>query len=133
MRKKFNLKKLGVIITDSHSIPLRRGSIGFALGYFGFKPLRSYLGKRHLTGRNMRMTRANLVDGLAAAAVLTMGEGGEQTPFAILRDVPGMEFINKPFVPRGKFEKFEVSIKEDIFRPILDNNVWKKKKHPGRR
>jgi len=130
LRKKFKLKNLGVVITDSHSQPLRRGSIGFALSYFGFKPLRSYLGKRHLTGRRMRMTRANLVDGLAAAAVLTMGEGGEQTPFAILRDVPDMEFINKPFVPRGKFEQFEVPIKEDIFQPILDSKIWQKKKHP---
>jgi len=128
LRKKFKLKNLGVIITDSHSMPLRRGSVGFALGYFGFRPLRSYLGKKHLTGRPMRMTRANLVDGLAAAAVLAMGEGGEQTPFAIMKGVPSIEFINTTYRPSGKHESFEVPIEQDIFRPLFETKVWKTRK-----
>ena len=76
----------------------------------------------------MRMTRANLVDGLAAAAVLAMGEGGEQTPFAIMKGVPSIEFINTTYRPSGKHESFEVPIEQDIFRPLFETKVWKTRK-----
>src|SRR3989344_8199590 len=39
LRKKYKVKELGVIITDSHTIPLRRGVVGISLAYYGFTPL----------------------------------------------------------------------------------------------
>ena len=45
LRKKFNIKDLGVIITDSRLTPLRQGVVGYAIGYFGFNPIKDYRGK----------------------------------------------------------------------------------------
>src|SRR3989344_4516367 len=36
LRNKYKVKKLGVIITDSHTIPLRWGVLGISLAYYGF-------------------------------------------------------------------------------------------------
>src|SRR5262249_25061801 len=40
LKKKFHLKKLGVMAVDSHLIPLRAGTMGISTGFFGFEPLR---------------------------------------------------------------------------------------------
>jgi F420-0:gamma-glutamyl ligase len=38
------------------------------------------------------MTKVNVADALAAAAVLVMGEGSEQTPLVVIGDVPFVTF-----------------------------------------
>ncbi|MBI3282478.1 putative folate metabolism gamma-glutamate ligase, partial [Candidatus Curtissbacteria bacterium] len=38
IRRAKKIKKLGVIISDSCSIPLRLGAVGVAIGFFGFEP-----------------------------------------------------------------------------------------------
>ncbi|MEK7582601.1 MAG: coenzyme F420-0:L-glutamate ligase [Patescibacteria group bacterium] len=97
IRKKFvrhfSHKHLGVLITDTKSVPLRVGTIGRAIGYAGFEPLKSYIGEKDLFGRKGRFTQSNVADALAASAVFIMGEGDEQTPIAIIRDAP-VHFIN---------------------------------------
>lgn len=127
LKKKFRLKKLGVIITDSHTVPLRRGLVGFALGYYGFAPLRTYAGRKNLFGRKMKITQANLADGLASAAVVVMGEGGERTPLAVISGVEGIRFINKAYQTGNPLERFEVPLKEDLFYPLLSGTMWKGK------
>ncbi len=87
-KKRYARKRLGVIITDTRIYPLRVGTMGVALGWAGFEPIRSYIGEPDLFGRVLRHTRANIVHALAVAAVLTMGEGREQTPVAIIHDAP---------------------------------------------
>lgn len=119
LRKKFQVNNLGVIITDSRLVPLRRGVVGICIGYFGFKPLRDYRGKEDLFGREFKMETSNLPDSLATAAVLEMGEGAEQTPLAIITDVPYLEFTSK-------FFKFTISSKEDIFSPLFSSVNWQK-------
>ncbi len=86
--KHFAYKQLGVLITDTKSLPLRIGTMGRSIGYAGFEPLKSYVGKKDLFGRKSRFTQSNIADALAASAVVVMGEGNEQTPVAILRDAP---------------------------------------------
>ncbi|TSC88602.1 MAG: Uncharacterized protein G01um10147_98 [Microgenomates group bacterium Gr01-1014_7] len=119
LKRKFKVKKLGVIITDSRLIPLRAGVVGIAIGYFGFKPLRDYIGKKDLFGREFRMETSNLADSLATAAVLEMGEGSEQTPIAIISDIPYIEFTNR-------FINLEIPEKEDMFYPLFSAVKWKK-------
>src|SRR5579884_3564736 len=80
LTKKAGIKNLGVVITDSHSIPLRRGLVGISLAHWGFEPLKDYRGKKDLFGKKLEVSLANIPDALAAAAVLAMGEGSEQTP-----------------------------------------------------
>lgn len=119
LKKKFKVKNLGVVITDSHLVPFRRGVIGICIGYFGFKPLRDYRGREDLFGREFKIETSNLPDSLATAAVLEMGEGKEQTPLAIITDVPYLQFTSV-------FFNFEISPKEDIFAPLFSSVNWKK-------
>jgi dihydrofolate synthase / folylpolyglutamate synthase len=96
LRKKHNLKNLGIIITDSNITPLRSGVTGITIGWCGFKPIYSYVGKKDIFGQPMQMTKINLLDSLATMATLAMGEGAEQTPLAIIKNVLKINFLNRP-------------------------------------
>ncbi len=89
----FGCTKLGVVITDSHSGPFRQGATGIAIGFWGIAPLISHIGKEDLFGRVIQHERSNMVDGIAAASNLVMGETNECQPLAIVRDVPGITFV----------------------------------------
>lgn len=124
----YRLKKFGIIITDSHSIPLRRGVIGISLSYYGFRPLNDYRSKKDLFNVSIKMSQANIPDALAAAAVLEMGEGNEQTPFALITNVPFVTFGTR-FKPKIKqHSSFNVPLKKDLYYPFLGAVKWKKKK-----
>ena len=81
---RLQLKKFGLIITDSKTNPLRLGVVGVALSFAGFKPVVSLVGQRDLFDRPLKMTKINIVDGLAAGAVLSMGEANECQPLALI-------------------------------------------------
>lgn len=87
------IEELGIIITDSRSLPMRYGATGVALGWFGLQPLVSHIGTPDLFNRPFRAERTNLVDGLAAAANLVMGETNECTPVVLAREVPHLTFV----------------------------------------
>lgn len=124
--KTYRVRNVGIIISDSHSIPLRRGMMGFALSHYGFHPLKEYRGTKDLFGREMKMTQANFPDALASAAVLTMGEGKESMPLAIIRDIPDIIFTDRPYHPRRAHSSFEIKTKEDLYYPLLSSVPWKK-------
>jgi F420-0:gamma-glutamyl ligase len=127
LKKRFAVKEAGVIITDSHSTPLRRGASGIALAYRGFIGLKDYRGKKDLFGRKMVMEQANMTDALAAAAVLVMGEGDEQTPLVVIEDTLGIAFHqNAP--TKKELSEFFVDLKDDIFAPLFNLKRLKKGK-----
>jgi putative folate metabolism gamma-glutamate ligase len=126
LRAKYHLKNLGVIITDSHTIPLRRGVLGISLAHYGFAPLKDYRGNADIFGRELKMTQTNIADGLAAAAVVLMGEGSECTPLAIVRDVPFIQFVERKSKSRKPFSSFEIETQEDLYYPLLSSVPWKK-------
>lgn len=126
LRKKFNIKNLGVIITDSKITPLRRGVVGMSVSYFGFKPLKDYRGTKDLFGREFLMETSNIPDSLATAAVLEMGEGLECQPLTIITDVPYIEFIQKKYSPKNSDFSFEMPEKEDLYHPFLSSVKWQK-------
>lgn len=120
LRKKFNVKNLGIIITDSRLTPLRQGVVGYAIGYFGFNPIKDYRGKKDIFGKEFIMETSNIPDSLSSAGVLEMGEGSERKPIAIISEISDIEFINT--------EDYGLNIEEkiDIFYPFLSNAPWKK-------
>ena len=123
LRSTRGLKEVGVIITDSHTTPLRRGVTGIALGFCGFKPLYSYIGKPDLYGHPLRVTQMNLLDALATTGVFVMGEGDEQTPFALIEEAPKMVFLNHP--PTEEEENSVViSPEEDLYGALFQNASW---------
>lgn len=127
LRNKHSLEHLGILITDSHTTPLRRGVTGISLGWCGFEPLYSYVGKLDIHGKPLRVTQINILDGLAASAVLVMGEGNECTPLALIKDVPRISFLTRP--PADEEEKsILIPMEEDLYAPLLMNAQWLKNK-----
>jgi len=92
LANKFNTNNFGVLIVDSTSRPLRIGTIGTSLAHWGFKELNNYIGSKDLFGKEMKVSQSNIAESLATAAVATMGEGNEQTPLAIISDIPFVNF-----------------------------------------
>lgn len=126
LQKRFGLKKIGVIITDSSALPLHYGTGGVTIGYSGFSPLNNYAGLPDLFGRTMEVSISNVADSLAAAAVAVMGEGAEQTPLAIIKEADFVEFRQADPSP-GELNKFFLDYKNDqLFKPFLKNAGWQK-------
>ena len=113
LKESWHLKNLGVIITDSHTTPLRRGVTGIALSYAGFRGVRNLVGTKDLFGRELRMTQMNFVDGLAGVAVMMMGEGAEARPLAMIENAE-IEFCEK--INR---EEIQIPLEEDLYFPLL--------------
>lgn len=124
--KKFGLKKLGVIVTDSHSVPMRRGTVGISIASYGFKPIYDYRGSSDLFDRELIMSMSNLADGMAAAATLVMGEGSEQTPVAVIEGAKQVEFIDSAYEPHDPFQTFYIDPADDLYKPYFDYLPWKK-------
>lgn len=123
LRSKFSLKNLGIIITDSHTTPMRWGVTGITLGWCGFEPLYSYVDKPDIFGKPMRVTKINILDALATSAAFVMGEGDEQTPLAIICDAPKISFVSR--APNLEEEKSVViSMEADIYAPLLTSANW---------
>lgn len=126
IKKNYKVNKFGVLITDSHTVPLRRGVMGIALSYAGFKPLNDYRGQKDLFGRKFKVSTTNVVDSLAVAAVLEMGEGTERKPLALITDIPYVQFSSQPYKPRNSKMKFNIPWREDLYGPLLKAMKWKK-------
>lgn len=125
LKEKFNLQEVGVIITDSTCHPLRRGTAGIVLAHSGFLALNSYIGKPDLFGKPFDMSQADVAGGLSAAAVLQMGEGTEQTPLAIISDIPFVTFQDRnPNIEELK--EINITLEEDLFAPFLTSVDWQK-------
>jgi dihydrofolate synthase / folylpolyglutamate synthase len=85
LRKIYKVKNLGVLITDSRTIPLRSGVTGVSLGYAGFKGIKNYEDTEDIFGRKFKFSKTDVADSLATAAVLMMGEGRERHPLAVIK------------------------------------------------
>ena len=123
--ERFGVKKAGVVITDSTCRPMRLGTTGISLAHSGFEALNDYTDKKDLFGRPFALTRSNVAEGLASSAVLTMGEGTEQTPLAIISDVGFVEFQDRN-PTKEEIEFLTVNKEDDLFAPFLDSVDWQK-------
>ena len=80
-------KKVAVLVTDSRTIPLKRGTTGVTLGIAGMHPVIDERGKKDLYGYTMTITTRAVADNLATVANMVMGETSERRPFAVIRNV----------------------------------------------
>ena len=125
LKEKYNLKELGVIITDSRLSPLRWGTLGVGLSWCGFAALNNYIGLTDIFGRVCKLTKSSIIDGLSVAAVLTMGEGNEQTPLALVTQVPFVRFMDRP-PSEQELKAMQISKEDDIYSPLINSSKWKK-------
>lgn len=86
--QKFKLKKLGIVIIDSHCQPLRWGTTGIALSWAGFLGVEDCRGEKDIYKKPLKVTKKAVADNLASSALLVMGEAAEKIPFALIRNAP---------------------------------------------
>jgi dihydrofolate synthase / folylpolyglutamate synthase len=113
LQRKYKLKKIAVIITDSRTAPLRSGVTGVALGYSGVRGLRDYRGTPDIFERKFEFSQTNVVDSLATSAVLVMGEGNEQQPLALIEKAPVV------FCERVRKNELRIDPRNDLYKPFF--------------
>lgn len=113
LKQAWGVQDLGILITDSHTTPLRRGVSGVCLSYWGFQAVTSLIGTPDLFGRKLTVTQLNLADGLAASAVMLMGEGNDARPLAVIEGAP------VEFRPMSDRNELGIPPEEDLFAPLL--------------
>ncbi len=101
-------KRIGTIIADSRTIPLKKGVIGVALATAGMEAVEDLRGKKDIFGRRLQMTFRAIADDLASAAQLLMGEADEQVPMVLIRGAP-IKLTEKPS------QKMDLSPEECIY------------------
>lgn len=115
LMKKFGLKELGVVATDSHTTPLRWGVTGLAIGLSGVEPTKDIRGEEDIFGRKMKLTKVDMIDPLTAMAVNLMGESNERTPIVIAKNCQHIVFSDE-----ASMEGFKIEPETDLYRPLLD-------------
>ena len=108
-------KNVAVIVCDTYSRPFRRGQVNFAIGFAGINVFKDYRGRKDLFGHVLKVKNVAIVDEVAAAAELLMGQGAEARPVVVFRGLS--EFVG--FCEEHRIEDLEISKEEDLFRSAL--------------
>ncbi|HKJ59913.1 MAG TPA: coenzyme F420-0:L-glutamate ligase [Halobacteriales archaeon] len=77
---------VAVVVTDTCGRPFRVGQRAVAIGWAGVPASRDWRGETDRDGHELRVTVESVVDELAGAANLAMGEGAGGTPAALVSD-----------------------------------------------
>jgi len=113
--KKLTGKHVAVIVCDTYSRPFRRGQVNFAIGVAGIKPFKDYRGKEDLFGQTLKVKNVAVVDEIAAAAELLMGQAKEARPVVVFKGLSDVvEFCEKCSI-----NELQISSEEDLFRTAL--------------
>ncbi len=78
--------RIGIILSDSCSLPRRKGVVAIGLACSGIDPLLSLKGIPDLSGRPLLMTTEAIADQLATAGNAVMGNAAQSIPAAIIRN-----------------------------------------------
>lgn len=125
LQNRFGVQNAGVIITDMIAIPLQWGLMAGPIAYSGFKPLKVLTGTPDVFGKKFKYTRVGIWNSLAVAAGAVMGEGAEQTPLAIIEDIPFVEFEDHD-PSQEEIENLVIIPENDLFGPLMKYAPWKK-------
>ena len=113
--KKLTGKDVAVIVCDTYSRPFIRGQVNFAIGIAGIKPFKDYRTKKDLFGQILKVKNVAVVDEIAAAAELVMGQAQEATPVIILKGLSGVV----EFCEECSISELYISSEEDLFKNTL--------------
>jgi F420-0:gamma-glutamyl ligase len=69
------------------------------------------------------MTKVRAADALATAAVLVMGEGNEQTPLAVIDDIPFVTFQERD-PSAEELQQLRIDMEDDLYAPLLKEVEW---------
>ena len=113
--KHYEIKNLGVILTDSFILPLRSGVINIAVAYSGFYGVENLINKKDLCKRPLKMTLVNKADALATAAGFCMGESNNKMPLCLIRGA------KVKFTATSRAKEMHYPFKKDFYYPFLKN------------
>lgn len=122
---RYKVQHVGVILTDSVSRPMELGVSGVSIAHSGFAAIKRYVGQADIFGRPFKYSVMNVASGLAAAATVTMGEGAELTPLAIIEDVPFVDFQPRDPSP-DELAELRYGMSDDLFAPFLQHMPWRR-------
>lgn len=117
LRQKLGVKNIGVILTDSHTMPLRRGVTGISLAHWGIKATESLIGQPDIFGRELKFTHVDVVDALASMAVFAMGEANDCTPLALITNA------RIEFCETSAAADIAIEPKNDLYYPLLKDLI----------
>lgn len=123
LAEKHGLKNVGILITDSKTTPLRYGITGIGIAHSGFMALNSYVGTPDIFGRILKMTQVGVMDGIASGAVVVMGEGANQTPLAIVTDIPFVKFQERN-PSSEELDLLDIDPETDVYGVVLQSAPW---------
>lgn len=113
--RKLTGKDVAIVICDTYSRPFRRGQVNFAIGTSGIRPFRDYRGKEDLFGYVLKVKNVAIVDEIAAAAELLMGQAKEATPVVVFK---GLNLVVE-FSEESSIKELYISREEDLFKNAL--------------
>jgi len=125
LKERFGVGRVGVVIADSKTTPLRWGVTNVAISHSGFAALNDYEGKADIFGRVFAYEKANIADSLAAAAGAVMGEGDECVPIVVIDDVPFVNFQDRN-PSKEELDFLKIDIDTDLYGEILGRVNWKR-------
>jgi coenzyme F420-0:L-glutamate ligase/coenzyme F420-1:gamma-L-glutamate ligase len=105
--------RIGVVVADTYSRPLRVGQVEFAIGVSGIEPIVDYRGKEDLFGYALRYKLVALADEVAAAAELVMGQGTEKVPVAVVRGLTRVVATDAPNLSKKLLLDKQVDLFDD--------------------
>lgn len=111
---KISGKKVAVVICDTSSRPFRRGQVEFAIGLAGLKPFKDYRGQEDLFGYTLKVKNIAVVDEIACAAELVMGQGKESIPVVVIKNLHRAELSET-----SSTKELAISKEEDLFKETL--------------
>ena len=106
--------KVGVVISDSRILPLRRGVSGIAIAACGFEAIVDERGRRDVFGRELKSTFRNIADMLASASQLLMGEADELVPAVLARGLK-VRFVDE-------CPNLSVPLRECLYRDLFQDS-----------
>jgi len=115
--KRLTGKSVAVVVCDTYSRPFRRGQVNFAIGIVGINPFKDYRGKIDLFGQILKVKNVAIVDEIAAAAELLMGQAKEATPVVIFKGLG--EWVLPQDNDDFKVSDLFISRDEDLFKNTL--------------
>lgn len=121
LRNKFLInsrKRIGIVLSDSRILPMRRGTTGVALACSGFEPIIDLRGTKDLFGNVLKYTSQNIADCLASIGTMIMGESDASIPVVILRGF-NVKFTNHPI----SSESLSIESKFDIYVRGLSGKI----------
>ena len=109
-------RRVAVVVCDTYSRPFRRGQAEFAIGVSGVKVFKDYRGKKDLFGYVLQVKNVAVVDELACAAELLMGQGNEAVPVAIVKGLKRAELCEES---ESSIKELQLAEGEDFFKGTL--------------